>query len=265
MDENPSLSLSASNRPTLLAISELSFAFANHSKPVIDALSLNVREGEIVSILGRSGCGKSTLLNLISGLIVPLKGQIKISAQSSIKTKTGYIFQQDALLPWRTVAANLNLAREIGGVDKSSFDKRRAEFFNSFHLEENIMQCYPSQLSGGMRQRVSIIQTLLFNPDLLLLDEPFSALDFYTRLSLETEFYNLVRIKGMTALLVTHDIEEAIALSDRIVLLGNGGEISSEIQIDLGNALREPELVRALPEFGRYYRLIWERFKEVSV
>ncbi|RTL40317.1 MAG: ABC transporter ATP-binding protein [Candidatus Melainabacteria bacterium] len=263
MDEVPSQFLSASNRPTLLAISELSFAFENHSKSVIERLSLAVNEGEIVSILGRSGCGKSTLLNLIAGLMAPQRGQIKIAADSSVKTKIGYIFQQDALLPWRTVAANLNLAREIGGIDKATFDQRRAEFFSSFHLEESIMKNYPSQLSGGMKQRVSIIQTLLFNPDLLLLDEPFSALDFYTRLSLETEFYNLARTKGITVLLVTHDIEEAIALSDRIILLGNGGEIRSEIQIDFGDC-REPELVRALPSFGNYFRIIWDRFKEVS-
>ncbi len=250
--------------PNVLSVSELTFGFENHDTAVIEQLSLNVRKGEIVSILGRSGCGKSTLLNLVAGLIEPDSGRIEISSESSVKTRIGYIFQEGALLPWRTVAANLNLAAEIGGISKEEFEQRRKEFFSSFHLDERILQQYPSQLSGGMKQRVSIIQTLLFRPTLLLLDEPFSALDFYTRLSLETEFYNLVRDKGIAALLVTHDIEEAIALSDRIILLGNGGKITAELKIDFADAARDPESVRCLAEFGEYYRIMWDKFKAMS-
>jgi NitT/TauT family transport system ATP-binding protein len=250
--------------PKILTIDGLNFGFKSQSSPVITNLALNIRRGEIVSLLGRSGCGKSTLLNLIAGLIKPLSGEIHISTEPSIKTKLGYIFQEGALLPWRTVAANLNLAIEIGGIAQDAFDQKRKEFFSSFHLDEKVMNQYPSQLSGGMKQRISIIQTLLLDPPLLLLDEPFSALDFYTRLSLETEFYNLVRTKNLTALLVTHDIEEAIALSDRIILLGDNGKIHAEHTIKFTAEPRDPETLRGLPEFGAYYRLIWEQFKAVS-
>jgi NitT/TauT family transport system ATP-binding protein len=247
-----------------LTISGLRFSFQSLSSSVIHDLSLTVRRGEIVAILGRSGCGKSTLLNLIAGLIKPQSGEIVIGKEQQTNRAIGYIFQEDALLPWRTVGANLSLAKDIGGVAKDSFQTRLRDFLSSFHLHESILQKYPSQLSGGMKQRVSIIQTLLFNPSLLLLDEPFSALDFYTRLSLEAEFYNLVRSRGITALLVTHDIEEAIALSDRIILLSKSGTVQADIAIAFDCLAREPESVRGLPEFGQYYRAIWEQFKAVG-
>lgn len=243
-----------------LTIRQLSFGFAKQTR-VLHDLSLQVEEGEIVSILGRSGCGKSTLLNLIAGFAQPLSGEIEIRNSQSSKRSIGYIFQEDALFPWRTVGANLALAKEIGGISKEQFEARRKELLIGFHLDESILTKYPAQLSGGMKQRVSIIQTLLFNPALLLLDEPFSALDCYTRLSLETEFSLFVKKHNITALLVTHDIEEAIALSDRVILLNQHGMIQQEISISFDAKDQTPETVRCLPEFGEYYRIILEHFK----
>lgn len=251
------------NAQEVLTVTGLSFGFSNKSPQVLRDLSIKVRKGEIVSILGRTGCGKSTLLNLIAGLIKPQAGEIMIGQGQASKSRIGYIFQEDALLPWRTVGANLALAKEIGGIQKELFERRQTELLTSFHLEDTILNKYPTQLSGGMKQRVSIIQTLLFNPSLLLLDEPFSALDFYTKLSLEKEFYALVRNRNITVLLVTHDIEEAIALSDRIILLSQSGTIQVETQVHFGSADRDTETIRCLPEFGECYRAIWSEFKAV--
>lgn len=247
-----------------LVISALSFGYG---EPVLKDVSLTVRNGEIVSILGRSGCGKSTLLNLIAGLLTPARGQIEISGSRASSCTSGraigYIFQEDTLMPWRTVGANLALAKELRAVSLDSFQQSLMEYLSSFHLDESVLDLYPAQLSGGMRQRVSIIQCLLFNPSLLLLDEPFSALDFYTKLALENEFYSLTKRASKSALFVTHDIEEAIAISDRVILLGNHGTIQADVPIVFNNARRNPEDVRGRPEFAEYYRTIWGQLKVV--
>jgi NitT/TauT family transport system ATP-binding protein len=211
-------------------------------------LSLTVGRQEIVAILGGSGSGKSTLLNLIAGLLKPEAGTIEIAGP------IGYIFQDDALFPWRTVEKNLMLATEIRNSGPSA--DRVAKYLRTFHLHEQILKQYPWELSGGMRQRVSIIQSLMFNPELLLLDEPFSALDFYTKLSLESEFYQLVKEGDKAAILVTHDIEEAIAMSDRVLIMGKEGKLSREFRIDLGEP-RLPENARGTARFAEFYNQIW--------
>ena len=257
--------------PDVLTITGLSFGFSGSERPVLSGIALTVRESEIVSIIGGSGCGKSTLLNLIAGLLTPDVGEIEISpggdgSESGTRSsaRIGYIFQEDVLFPWRTVRSNLRLAVEIGGLQESSFQTSLNDYLSAFHLDESILAKYPSELSGGMRQRASIIQTLLFSPPLLLLDEPFSALDFYTKLSLESEFYNMVKRKKKSALFVTHDIDEAVALSDRVIIMSQEGEIEAEIEIGFDSERRDPEAVRCLPEFAEQYRRIWETFKSSS-
>jgi NitT/TauT family transport system ATP-binding protein len=247
---------------SVLEISNLSFGYKKEFAPVLNDVSLTVEAGKIVSILGRSGCGKSTLLNLIAGLMKPLSGEIKIDQHHS-RCNIGYIFQEDALMPWRTIKKNLALAQEIGNIPKESWQASLRELLQRFHLEESILNSYPAQLSGGMRQRVSIIQSLLFNPHLLLLDEPFAALDFFTKLRLEGEFYNFIKDTAKAAVLVTHDIEEAIALSDHILILNNTGSIEANIDISFDSTERDPESIRGVSRFGEYYQLIWQQLKSV--
>jgi NitT/TauT family transport system ATP-binding protein len=225
---------------------------------------LSVNEGEIVCILGASGCGKSTLLNLIAGLLQPAAGKIDIASEGNSQTRIGYIFQQDALLPWRTVEANVMLATELtADTPKESARKLVSQYLHTFNLSENILKQYPSELSGGMRQRVSIIQSLMFNPRLFLLDEPFSALDFFTKLKLEGEFYQLIKEQNKAAILVTHDIEESVAMADRVLLMNQEGTFTREFVIDLGQGKRSPETARGTSRFADYYRDIWSELKAV--
>lgn len=247
----------------VLNIRELTFGYNHAGRNVLSNVSLAISQGEIVAILGASGCGKSTLLNLIAGLLTPTAGEIQFTYRGNARRSIGYILQEDALLPWRTVRSNLALATELGGIAKSAFNESLKDYLNTFHLSEKILAQYPSQLSGGMRQRVSIIQSLLFNAELLLLDEPFSALDFYTKLSLEHEFYSLVKTKSKAAILVTHDIDEAIAIADRIILMDKNGVIASDLALEFESSEREPESIRGTTAFADYYRQIWGQLKAV--
>lgn len=258
----------AASDDCLLSIEGLSFSFGESGsetvKPTVSDLSLNISQGEILCILGASGCGKTTLLNLIAGLLKPNKGAIDIrhaSASGQQLQKIGYIFQNDALFPWRTVESNLMLAAEMNKTAKAAAKGRISEYLKTFHLSETILKKYPAQLSGGMRQRTSIIQTLMFDPNLLLLDEPFSALDYYTKLSLESEFYQLVKEQRKAALLVTHDIEEAVAMGDRVFIMSEG-KLLKEFPIAIGDN-RLPENARGMPEFAEHYRVIWSELKSV--
>jgi len=251
----------------VLSVSGLKFAYDQSSKQesnyAISDLSFAVSQREIICILGASGCGKSTLLNLISGLLKPLSGKIELAAHNGNRRPIGYIFQQDALLPWRTVEGNLMLATEIfKDINKSEAAERINQYLSTFHLNQQILKQYQSQRSGGMRQRASIIQSLMFNPDLLLLDEPFSALDFYTKLRLEGEFYQLIKERNKAAILVTHDIEEAVAMGDRVFVMKTGGIVTREFAIDLGPD-RSPESARGTPAFGELYRAIWAELQAV--
>ncbi len=261
------------NEP-VLSINNLSFAYSPQDSRVIEDISIEIKRTEIISVLGASGCGKTTLLNLISGLLRPYEGQIKIRcgrmtaglSQPKEQTSIGYIFQRDPLLPWRTVKGNILLAKDLNKVsDERELQTRVSEYLKKFQLSEDILAKYPSQLSGGMRQRVSIIQALMFDPELLLLDEPFSALDFYTKISLEKEFWELIKSEKRSAILVTHDIDEAIAMSDRVLIMDNSGRINIEFKVDLteNGGQRSPETVRGTPAFANLYKKIWTELRTV--
>jgi NitT/TauT family transport system ATP-binding protein len=207
--------------PPAITVQNLCFAYklnGSGSQTVFDQVSFTVGRGQIVCLVGPSGCGKSTLLNLVTGFLQPDSGHIQINHdEAGGSGRVGYIFQRDALLPWRTVRGNLLLGGELGdGTCVQNEQQRIHDYLRIFNLDESVLGKYPVALSGGMRQRVSIVQSLMTEPNILLLDEPFSALDFYTKLKLEAEFRDMISGSGKAALLVTHDIDEAIAVSDKI-------------------------------------------------
>lgn len=232
----------------------------------IKNISFDVNEGEIVGIVGPSGCGKSTLLSIIAGLITPSIGEILVNGKKVVKSSKdiGYMFQRDHLFEWRTILQNVLLGLEIHGkVDEVSL--RYAEQFLETYGLGDFKNNYPRQLSGGMRQRAALIRTLIVEPNLLLLDEPFSSLDYQTRLAIADEIGMILKKEKKTALLVTHDIAEAISLSDRIIILTNRpATIKDIIKVELScpGGIRTPMKCREAPEFRYYFNKIW---KELDV
>lgn len=219
----------------------------------IDDISLDVYEKELLSIVGPSGCGKTSLLSILSKLEDKSGGTISFEKD---KIVMGYMLQKDALFPWRTILENCLIGLEINHTLCDKTKKRVIDLLNTYGLGEFINK-YPSSLSGGMRQRVALIRTLAIDPDILLLDEPFSALDYQTRLSLSDDVYRIIKNEGKTAILVTHDLAEAISLSDRIVVLSKRPATIKEIyKIKLTNK-STPINNRKCKEFSSYYEKIW--------
>jgi NitT/TauT family transport system ATP-binding protein len=230
----------------------------------VEDIHFSVKDGEFVTLLGPSGCGKSTLLSMLAGLFSPTSGTIRIHGQAITgpSRQIGYMLQQDYLLAWRTIRENILLGLEIQKNRDKETEKRALRLLAEMGLLP-FKGHYPNQLSGGMRQRVALVRTLATNPDILLLDEPFSALDYQTKLKLEDLVIDTLRRKKKTAILVTHDISEAIAMSDRIIILSpNPGKIKSIIVIP--DVLRKPLPFdsREVPEFQTYFQQIW---KELNV
>jgi len=211
----------------------------------VDSLTLKVSAGEFVALLGPSGCGKSTLLRMIAGLDRPNAGSIDISGRSSI----AYVFQDAHLLPWRNVLRNVALPLELQGVGKAQRHAAASDAIAQVGLGE-FARSYPAQLSGGMRMRVSLARALVTNPDLLLLDEPFAALDEITRAQLDLQLRDLWRARGMTVLFVTHSITEAAFLAQRAIVFTRR---PAQIVIDHAIALPDdrPNALRGAPEFAR--------------
>jgi NitT/TauT family transport system ATP-binding protein len=224
-------------------------------------LALAVRDGEFCSIVGPSGCGKSTLLALISGLLRPTEGQLYLDGEPvrGPDARVGILLQKDHLFEWRNVLHNAELGLEILGKNTEEARRRAHTLLLTYGLG-GFENAYPHQLSGGMRQRVALIRTLATDPDVLLLDEPFSALDYQTKLILERDVHQTIKHNHKTALLVTHDIEEAVSMSDRVIVLsGRPAQVKNTYSIELTlPGERTPLNSRDAPEFRAYCKSIWK-------
>ena len=219
-------------------------------------ISFDVKKGEFISIIGPSGCGKSTLLSIISGLESKTSGEIYING------KIGYMLQKDNLLEWRTIYNNVLLGLEIQKNTTAENKKYVEELLKKYGLYE-FKDKYPTQLSGGMRQRVALIRTLAIRPNILLLDEAFSALDYQTRLMVTEDVYKILKNENITALMVTHDISEAISMSDRVVVLSKRPATLKNIhEIDFEMDNRTPLNCRENIKFSKYFNLMWKELDE---
>lgn len=226
----------------------------------LENISLSVHDGEFVSIVGPSGCGKSTLLSIISGLLAATSGAVLLSGEKVTGTspKIGYMLQKDHLFEWRTIYQNVMLGLEIRKNVTKEAKARALKLLNTYGLYE-FKDKYPNQLSGGMRQRAALIRTLVTDPEILLLDEAFSALDYQTRLVVNDDIYDIIKKENKTALLVTHDISESISMADRVVLLSKRpGRVKNIYEINLNCAHRTPLSSRETPEFRHYFQEIWK-------
>jgi NitT/TauT family transport system ATP-binding protein len=227
--------------------------------PVIGDLSLTLEAGQIISIVGPSGCGKTTLLNVLSGLIEPSGGRIRWYGEGlkGVPDRVGYMLQKDLLFPWRTAIANVMLGLELKGVSQAEARRRAQATLDQLGLA-GFETHYPSTLSGGMRQRVALARTLVTEPEVLLLDEPFASLDFQTKLVIEGDTARLVRRQHRSVLLITHDIEEAVSLSDRVIVLSHRPtRIRSTYDIELEGDRADMMAARESSHFGHYVRSIW--------
>lgn len=230
--------------------------FNNHSyTTALKDVSFSINEGEFISLIGPSGCGKSTLLSIIAGLIEPTSGVITHEAPS---IEIGYMLQQDFLFPWKTIEENISLGLTILNKDKGQIVEDLLKQFRLSHTAK----LYPQQLSGGMRQRIALARTLAVEPTLLLLDEPFSALDFHSKLDLENFVSETLKQFSKTAILVTHDIGEAIAMSDKVYLFSNRpGTILKSFTIpdEIRNLV--PFDARNAPEYQPIFQTIWKELE----
>ncbi|MFU0800737.1 MAG: ABC transporter ATP-binding protein [Xylanivirga thermophila] len=226
----------------------------------LEKISFNVEAGEFIGIVGPSGCGKTTILSLIAGLIAPTSGDVYVDGKkvNGPSPLVGYMLQQDHLFEWRTIWQNVMLGLEIQNkVTSQNIDKVN-KLLDIYGLGE-FKNHYPHQLSGGMRQRVALIRTLAIDPKILLLDEPFSALDYQTRLAVSDEVGTIIKKENKTALLVTHDIAEAISMADRVIVLTKRpAKIKSIHTINLTCQDHSPIKCRQAPEFRQYFNKIWE-------
>lgn len=253
--------------PPALAFDAIGCAFRNAAGvvvPVLRDVNIEIAAGEFVSVVGPTGCGKSTLLNLAAGLLVPTAGEVRIFGEklAGINKRAGYMFQSDALMPWRTALDNVTLGLEFSGADRAEARERGREWLSRVGLWDAEGR-YPHQLSGGMRKRVALAQVLIMDPQIILMDEPFSALDVQTRQLMENELLELWSTDKKSVLFITHDLEEAIAMSDRVIILSAGPNTHpiGDFPCDLPRP-RDVSEVRMTPSFLELHREIWEAMKE---
>lgn len=234
-----------------------SFFDTKKETKVLNNLSFTLSTNEKIAIVGPSGCGKSTILNLASGLLKEDKGEI------IKKGNVGYMFQTDNLFEWRTIFKNITLGLEIKGKVRKE-DKKRIEYLLDKYGLKEFKDKHPSSLSGGMRQRVALIRTLVLNPDILLLDEPFSALDAQTKLMVNDDIYDIVTKENKSVIMVTHDISEAIAFSDKVIVLSSRpSSVKKVYEIKFDNLKdRTPLKSRNQNEFKDYFDAIWRDLNE---
>ena len=244
----------------------LTYHSINAETKAIDKLNFSIEKGEFVSIIGPSGCGKSTLLNIISGLLKPSEGEI-VYNDKNIKNrldKMGYMFQKDYLFPWLSVRNNIMLGLKVKKINTKENIERVDKLLKNYQLDR-FKNHKPAELSGGMRQRVALIRTLALNPDVLLLDEPFSALDYQTRLKVCDDVKGIIKKEGKTAIMVTHDLGEAIATSDRIIVLTKRpAKLKLDVKIEFNNKEATPFQRRKETEFNEYFNLLWKELDIVN-
>jgi NitT/TauT family transport system ATP-binding protein len=249
----------------LLEIAGLSYAYPGSGGDVLSAITLGVREGEFVSVVGPSGCGKSTLLSAVAGLVTGYRGSIRFRGGPVERPHPGIgvVFQEDATFPWRTALRNVEFGLEMRGIGKAERRRKATEMLQMVGLEK-FANYYPNQLSGGMKQRVAIARTLVTGPALLLMDEPFGALDEQTRMLLGEELLRIQQELRQTVLFVTHSIQESIMLSDRIALMSSSpGRIKDVVSVPFTRP-RSPDLI-STPEFGALTARVWNTIREESL
>ena len=234
------------------------------SYTAVKEVSLAVQEGEFVSVVGPTGCGKSTLLNVAAGLLKPSSGTLRVFGEplAGINRHAGYMFQSEALMPWRNALANVTAGLQFRGVDAGEAEAQGRDWLARVGLD-GFGDRYPHQLSGGMRKRTALAQILILDPKILLMDEPFSALDVQTRQLMENELLELWSANRKSVIFITHDLEEAISLSDRVVVLSAGPATRpiGEFAIDLARP-RDVSEIRHLPRFIELHDRIWHSMKE---
>lgn len=226
-------------------------------------ISFTVDNGEFIAIVGPSGCGKSTLLSMLSGLIEPDEGEIIIDGvpRTNSGAGIGYMLQRDHLFEWRTILSNAELGLEIQKKLNDSSKKKLNEMLNTYGLEA-FKNARPSELSGGMRQRAALVRTLALEPDLLLLDEPFSALDYQTRLAVCDDISSIIKSTHKTAILITHDLSEAISVADRVIILtSRPGRMKGIVPVSFGEGYVRPLERRNTPEFSTYFNQVWKELQ----
>jgi NitT/TauT family transport system ATP-binding protein len=246
----------------VIEVCDVCKSFIHPSGEIIEVLSgvnLSVQRQEFLSIIGPSGCGKSTIFNIIAGLLEPDSGKVMVHGEEINRTTghVGYMMQRDLLLPWRSVLDNVSIGLEIQGMSKKERYEKARGYLERYGLL-SFAHSYPTMLSGGMRQRVALIRTLVTNPDIIMLDEPFSALDYQTRLVLEEEILTILKNENKTCVLITHDIEEAIALSDRVAVMTKR-PTSVKRMYDIRLASRHGSVMKARSDhrFKEYFESIW--------
>ncbi|HKQ29461.1 MAG TPA: ABC transporter ATP-binding protein [Burkholderiales bacterium] len=249
-----------------LALEKITVTFVSQDGGRYTAIrdaTLRVAPGEFLSVVGPTGCGKSTLLNVAVGLLQPSAGDIRVFGRplEGLNAKAGYLFQTEALMPWRTALQNVTAGLEFRGMEAAKAAAQAEQWLERVGLH-GFGRRYPHQLSGGMRKRVALAQTLILDPQILLMDEPFSALDIQTRQLMENELLELWSANRKSVIFITHDLEEAISLSDRVVVLSAGPEAHpiGEFPIDLPRP-RDVAEIRLTPRFIELHTLIWRAMK----
>jgi NitT/TauT family transport system ATP-binding protein len=234
------------------------FSGGGRDVPAVASVSFEVRDKEFVALVGPSGCGKSTVLNMIAGLVRPSAGEIRLDGRvhSGVPPQVGYVFQKDTVFPWRTVSRNVGLGLEYRGLPAPERERRVREAIRLVGLD-GFEDAFPATLSGGMRQRVALMRTLVVEPEILLMDEPFGALDTHTKLRLQAQLLELWRLRRQTVVFVTHDLAEAITLADRVIVLtSRPGRIKLIHEVKLPRP-RDVIAIRETEEYAREFGALW--------
>lgn len=249
-----------------LQVRNLSYSYHSHSgeTKALSHISFDVADGEFLAVVGPSGCGKSTLLSLLCGLLTPEEGSIVIDGidRRDSPAVIGYMLQKDHLFEWRSILSNTALGLEIHGNVSPNDKKDLLSMLKTYGLEQ-FSASKPSELSGGMRQRAALIRTMALKPDILLLDEPFSALDYQTRLSVCDDIASIIRKTKKTAILITHDLAEAISTADRVLVLSaRPGQVKADIPLAFAPQYDSSLKRRNAPEFAGYFKQVWNELRE---